>query len=640
MAPKRKLDKKAKVSKKKKLAKNFEGKSGRVPGTPIKKNDLKIVLARKIASEVEEQEIPMNAILTDMEREKKPTAKCTMEGLHIIRKSFEDNKNRMLMYKKTCFRHLYDLQNKFKFISYAVHLLLQRHVGDMKFNVGGTTLYFSELDFATILGFRFRPHPPSLKKECMVSENSIRNRLFKDVKYVEKCQLVERFVSCVDDTDAVKLALIIFLEYYLLGSETHTRVNEHYLELVNNLEEFDKYPWGLVSYKRTIEKLARGLNNASPRYNLYGCPFAFQAWAFEHIPELANFCVKEHKGIYFPRMMKWQSTKVIHECDTLKNAIFEKPDLKVIERLVLTKEEKQHKFIRDLLLSHVEDNSKKGGAEGHMKESGKRPNVEENNSKECGEECHMKSQESIKSSNVKDVHNQSLSAKVEICISMLGDISKRLAKVKAWVGSRPHPPHPAKCYEGTSGEYPSHECYQALYKPILSEMSNRLARVEAWMGSQSSQPPPTECHEGTLSKYSSYGCIQTPVQPSIEEAPPSVRKRPKRNIISSDILYSSSVNIDVPIGKKVDKTGLKIDPLRALDKKAIEVVKQFSLEKDKGRKDNNKLDFYKLYLRGTKLANGVDILPSLFHVAGDVEAIYGEKWKVEECSCPKQENNG
>ncbi|KAF8408810.1 hypothetical protein HHK36_004879 [Tetracentron sinense] len=277
------------------------------------------------------------------------------------------------------------------------------------------------------------------------------------------------FVSCVDDTDAVKLALIIFLEYYLLGSETHTRVNEHYLELVNNLEEFNKYPWGLVSYKRTTEKLAHGLNNASPRYNLYGCPFAFQAWAFEHIPELANFCVKENKGIYFPRMMKWQSTKVIHECDTLKNSIFEKPNLKVIERLILTKEEKQHKFIRDLLLSHVEDNAKKGGAEGHMKmmESGKRPNVEDNNSKEYGEECHMKSQESIKSSNVKDVHNQSLSAQVEICISMLVIYLKGLPRLRhGWWGATPSTP-PCKCHEGTSGEYPSHECHQALYKPIL-----------------------------------------------------------------------------------------------------------------------------------------------------------------------------
>ncbi|KAF8378422.1 hypothetical protein HHK36_029761 [Tetracentron sinense] len=36
----------------------------------------------------------------------------------------------------------------------------------------------------------------------------------------------------------------------------------------------------------------------------------------------------------------------------------------------------------------------------------------------------------------------------------------------------------------------------------------------------------------------------------------------------------------------------------------------------------------------------VDILPSLFYVVGDEEAIYGEKWKVEEVSCPKQENNG
>ncbi|KAF8390939.1 hypothetical protein HHK36_023239 [Tetracentron sinense] len=280
-------------------------------------------------------------------------------------------------------------------------------------------------------------------------------------------------------------------------------------------------------------------------------------------------------------------------------------------------------------------------------------------------------------------------------------------------------------------------------------MSDRLARVEAWMGSQSSQPPPTECHEGTPSKYPSYACIQTPVQPSIGEAPPSVTKRPRRNIISSDILHSSSVNIDVPIGKKVDRTGLKIDPLRALDKKSIEVVKHFSLEKDKGSHIDaymsllknrhekysypqscvfgmvwfmeslvaDSTNFHKFsvdpknYNKSTSeiakefkwnsnnlvVASGekghlvmwmadriylpfnwnnlhwalavldpkkrtvyildsmnfdpwekyqiqlkamVEILPSLFHATGDVEAIYGDKWEIKEVSCPKQENNG
>ncbi|KAF8400234.1 hypothetical protein HHK36_013531 [Tetracentron sinense] len=343
----------------------------------------------------------------------------------------------------------------------------------------------------------------------------------------------------------------------------------------------------------------------------------------------------------------------VYEGDTLKNAIFEKLDLKVIERLVLMKEEKQHKFIRDLLLSHVEDNSKKGGAEGLMKESGKRPNVEENNSKECGEECHMKSQESRKSSNVKDVHNQSLSAKVEICISMLGDISKRLAKVEAWVGSRPHPPHPAECHEGTSGEYPSHECYQALYKPILSELSNRLARVEAWMGSQSSQPPPTECHEGTPSKYPSYGCIQTPVQPSIEEESlvadsttfENFSVDPKNyNKSTSDIAKEfkwNSNNLIVTSGEKGHPVMWKADriylpfnwnnlhwALAVLDPKKRTVYILDSLNFDLWEK-------YQIQLKAM-----VDILPSLFHAAGDAEAIYGEKWKVKELSCPKQENNG
>ena len=65
--------------------------------------------------------------------------------------------------------------------------------------------------------------------------------------------------------------------------------------LVDSLEVFNKYPWGMICYERTISGLQRDLENrlskyqgkkqqngniAHEAYSLVGFPYVFQVWVY------------------------------------------------------------------------------------------------------------------------------------------------------------------------------------------------------------------------------------------------------------------------------------------------------------------------------------------------------------------------
>lgn len=71
-----------------------------------------------------------------------------------------------------------------------------------------------------------------------------------------------------------------------MGHGLHKSLNKGHFLLVDNLEEFNSYPWGKLSYKATISSLIKAskhkhVSNAKHTlgkmvYNLYGFPHVFQ----------------------------------------------------------------------------------------------------------------------------------------------------------------------------------------------------------------------------------------------------------------------------------------------------------------------------------------------------------------------------
>ncbi|KAK3188737.1 hypothetical protein Dsin_028298 [Dipteronia sinensis] len=58
------------------------------------------------------------------------------------------------------------------------------------------------------------------------------------------------------DEDMVKLALILLLEMMLVGKDDRNGILYLALELVDDLDVFNKFPWGLFIYARTFNSLA------------------------------------------------------------------------------------------------------------------------------------------------------------------------------------------------------------------------------------------------------------------------------------------------------------------------------------------------------------------------------------------------
>ncbi|KAF8412559.1 hypothetical protein HHK36_000527 [Tetracentron sinense] len=120
------------------------------------------------------------------------------------------------MFRRTCFGHIYDIKLPFKFVSHAVDLMLRRWFIGTKFLVNRRVLELTVLDFVMILGLKIFPNPPPTISNTHKT-STLKSRWMVDVKEVCKEDLLKTLKRCTDDADAVRIALLIFLEYFLLG---------------------------------------------------------------------------------------------------------------------------------------------------------------------------------------------------------------------------------------------------------------------------------------------------------------------------------------------------------------------------------------------------------------------------------------
>ena len=95
------------------------------------------------------------------------------------------------------------------------------------------------------------------------------------------------------------MSLLYFLKHVLFEKERKKLIDMEWVALVDNLEAFNKYPWGeggRICYEMTQFGLERALENrvskyqdkkkakgeaAVEAYSLVGFPYAFQVWAYE-----------------------------------------------------------------------------------------------------------------------------------------------------------------------------------------------------------------------------------------------------------------------------------------------------------------------------------------------------------------------
>ncbi|KAL2490568.1 Ubiquitin-like protease domain-containing protein [Abeliophyllum distichum] len=287
------------------------------------------------------------------------------------------------MFETSCFGPLLKLR-KIKLASQLVHQLLMRSMKTKKeeawFKIGNKRARFGLQEFVLVTGLNATSSEiveMSGGADCRI----VKDHFKKSGGKIMKGDVYEAFKRCKrNQTDKYKLGLIIILAYVLLATEENTLIELWWFELVDDLDLFDKFPWGKLSYEYTIrivkrdmgDKLRNSLKEGESRcrYSLHGFPLAIMIWAFEAIPNLGKkFAKKYCDGI--PRMLGWEQPKRLTSSDVV--TVLESKELEVMSTLIPTEVELKEVYWKELTPCVQEEDTDSESSKGDDTEHGGEP---------------------------------------------------------------------------------------------------------------------------------------------------------------------------------------------------------------------------------------------------------------------------
>ncbi|KAI7753667.1 hypothetical protein M8C21_015809, partial [Ambrosia artemisiifolia] len=250
--------------------------------------------------------------------------RCRIEVATEIRVRLRPGSARSELFRGTCFGPWLDVRST-SIDSKLVHLLLQTectpvmHQDALFFHVGGQELRFGPQEFCLITGMRFGPQDETQPWMQGRPDMTFRRRVFGNVQASLKvADLKNVFYSSLDqlgDVDAVRLCLLMLVEVGFMGCQSSSVVDSALLELVDDLDSWNTFPWGSYVWKVLYVQLHNALAKRSAQrallplnYSLEGFVWAFKIWIFEVFPYARNFAIK-HGGI--PRAISWGKNKCI-----------------------------------------------------------------------------------------------------------------------------------------------------------------------------------------------------------------------------------------------------------------------------------------------------------------------------------------
>ena len=133
------------------------------------------------------------------------------------------------------------------------------------FFLSGKTIRFSAYEFGIITGLRFG----NISRGTQKIVTTLRDRYFggKNIMVTEMEQILNglRFKN-IPDEHAVKLALYYVLERFVLPKSRKRAISLTWLTLLDNLEEFNSYPWGREAYDLLVNETKKLLVGRHIRY--------------------------------------------------------------------------------------------------------------------------------------------------------------------------------------------------------------------------------------------------------------------------------------------------------------------------------------------------------------------------------------
>ncbi|GMN34953.1 hypothetical protein TIFTF001_044962 [Ficus carica] len=182
------------------------------------------------------------------------------------------------------------------------------------FQVGEELGRFSIYEFGLITGMKcvgFTHLPP-------MAEPRLIRRYFQTVRGVsrENLELQMSNAKFNNDEDAIKLSLLYIIFCIPLSNANSVKIDPKFFALADNLDEFNKFPWDVLSSEATRAAICATVDNRTSskrrplkksrqvHYSIAGFPHALLVWAYESIPTMAaKFTTNYEQAI--PRMLSW-----------------------------------------------------------------------------------------------------------------------------------------------------------------------------------------------------------------------------------------------------------------------------------------------------------------------------------------------
>ncbi|XP_070004788.1 uncharacterized protein [Nicotiana sylvestris] len=111
------------------------------------------------------------------------------------------------------------------------------------------------------------------------------------------------------DDDALKIAVLYFVNSFLLSQLKTKVISRSYIDLVE-CGDFNNYPWGIEVYKATIDSCSNKFQDKPSFYRLAGFPLALQTWLYGCCPSLDGHFA-DHLGNKLPRILNCSLVTVV-----------------------------------------------------------------------------------------------------------------------------------------------------------------------------------------------------------------------------------------------------------------------------------------------------------------------------------------
>ncbi|XP_024028424.1 uncharacterized protein LOC112093705 [Morus notabilis] len=192
----------------------------------------------------------------------KITMKSKMEALEVIRQNL-DPETEMPILRGSVLGHLILMSENMMYFGVLTHYLLLRQIETEKkhelwFLVNRKLARFGMKEFALITGLNCEEIPePNMVLKASKKMGLLEHFKAQVVLVADLNKLLTE--NKIKGSDKVKIVIVYFLAQVLISGDEKKTVPLDWLSYVDDLDFFNNYPWGKVSFECTLQSLRNNL---------------------------------------------------------------------------------------------------------------------------------------------------------------------------------------------------------------------------------------------------------------------------------------------------------------------------------------------------------------------------------------------